>query len=259
MNIGISTGCFYPQKTDEALIRAGEIGAEYVEIFFNTHSELEEEYVYKLKNILDKYNMKAISIHPYTSAIETFMFFSMDNYKLKDSISLYEKYFKACNILDCKYVVIHGCFNDKKYMDMKTYCDNLNELSKKAREYDVYISQENVFKYKCGYENNIREFIKYADKDIKFTFDIKQTVKSRQSIYKILEHTKDRISHLHISDYIGRTHSLIPFCGKFNYDRFFKYIKDNTTAQAAIVEVYSSAIKNDYQLVEAINKLKKYK
>ena len=259
MNIGISTGCFYPQKPDEALIRAGETGVEYVEIFFNTYSELEEEYVYKLKNILEKYNMKAISIHPFTSAIETFMFFSMNDYKLEDSVKLYEKYFKACNILECKYVVIHGCFNDKSYMDMKRYCINLNKLSKRAREYNVYISQENVFKYKCGYENNIREFVKYADKDIKFTFDIKQAVKSRQSIYKILELTKDRISHLHVSDYIGRNHSLIPFDGKFNYDRFFKYIKENTNTQAAIIEVYSSTFENDDQLIETMNKLKKYK
>lgn len=258
MNIGISTGCFFPQETSEAVERAGKLGAKNIEIFFNTHSELKEEYLLKLKGIIDKYGMKVVSIHPYTSAIESFMFFSMQDYKLQDSIEMYGAYFKACNILGCKYVVLHGCLITHGFMDMERYCRNLNLLSKKAREYGVYISQENVFKFKCGYIKNIEEFVKYADKDVKFTFDIKQAVKSRQSIYKILDLTKDRISHVHISDYKGRTHSLIPFDGAFNYDRFFDYLAKNTNAEAAIIEVYSQSIKDDSQLKSALDKLRKY-
>lgn len=258
MNIGISTGCFFPQNPKDALIRVGEMGAKYVEIFFNTYSELETEYVLNLKNIADEYGMKIVSIHPFSSAIETFMFFSMNDYKLEDSIKLYEKYFKACNILDCKYVVFHGCLKNSKYMDMERYCHNLNKLSVKAREYGVYISQENVFKYKCGYEENLKEFIKYADKDIKFTFDIKQTVKSRQGIYRILNLVKDRINNIHISDYVGRNYSMVPFNGKFNYDKFFEYLRENTTAESAVIEVYLNSFENDTQLVESMNNLQKY-
>ena len=258
MNIGISTGCFFPIETSEAVKRAGELGSKYIEIFFNTHSELSEEYLYKLKDIIDSYGMQVVSIHPYTSAIESFMFFSIHDYKLQDSISMYEAYFKACNILGCKYVVMHGCLSTYTFMDMKRYCNNLNLLSQRAREYGVYISQENVYKYKCGYIKNIEQFIKYADKDIKFTFDIKQAVKSRQSIYKILELTKDRISHVHISDFTGRNHSLVPFTGSFNYDRFFNYIKENTSAEAALVELYSPVIESDRQLTEVLQKLSKY-
>ena len=46
------------------------------------------------------------------------------------------------------------------------------------------IEQEKLFDLK---EKLLELFLKYADKDIKFTFDIKQAVKARQSIYKILE------------------------------------------------------------------------
>ena len=258
VNIGLSTGCFFPQETTQAVKRAGDMGIKYIEIFFNTHSELKEEFLVNLKSIIDSYGMKVVSVHPYTSAIESFMFFSKHDYKLDDSIEMYEAYFKACNILECKYVVLHGCLTTYDFMDMRRYCDNVNKLSKRAREYGVYISQENVYKFKCGYIKNLEEFIKYADKDIKFTFDIKQAVKSRQSIYKILELTKDRISHVHISDFTGRNHSLVPFTGSFNYDRFFKYIRENTAAEAALVELYSPMIKSDSQLVEAVEKLKKY-
>ena len=258
MKIGLSTGCFFPQETDKALERAGKLGVKFAEIFFNTHSELREEYLYKLKDIADKYGMQITSIHPYTSAIESFMFFSKHDYKLMDSVELYEAYFKACNILGCKYVVIHGCLMSYDFLDMKRYCNNLNKLSQRAREYGVYISQENVYNFKCGYIKNIEEFLKYADKDIKFTFDIKQAVKARQSIYRILDLVKDRISHVHISDYKGRTHSLVPFDGRFGFNRFFRYLKENTTAEAALVELYSPVIKGDMQLVNTLHKLEKY-
>lgn len=258
MNIGISTGCFFPQETLQAIDRAGKMGVKYLEIFFNTHSELKEEYLLKIKALTEKYGIQITSVHPYTSAIESFMFFSKFDYKLNDSIELYEAYFKACNILGCKYVVMHGCLLTYDFMDMQRYCSNLNMLSRRAREYGVYISQENVYNFKCGYVKNIEEFIKYADKDIKFTFDIKQAVKARQSIYRILDLVKDRISHVHISDYKGRTHSLIPFDGGFNFDRFFDYIKKNTTAEFALVELYSPVIKDDMQIVNALQKLQKY-
>ncbi len=258
MHIGISTGCFFPQETLQAIDRAGKLGVKYLEIFFNTHSELSEDYLLKIKSVVKKYNIIVTSIHPYTSAIESFMFFSKNDYKLNDSISLYEAYFKACNILGCKYVVIHGCFESYSYMDMKRYCCNLNKLSQKAREYGVYISQENVYKFKCGYIENIEQFLKYADKDIKFTFDIKQAVKSRQSIYKILRLIGDRISHIHISDYKKRMHSLMPFDGNFNFDRFFEYVQKNTTAEFALVELYSNAIKSDEQFKNVLKMLYKY-
>lgn len=258
MKIGLSTGCFFPQSPVESLERAGRLGAQYVEVFFNTYSELEEDYILKLKSILEKYNMQAVSIHPFTSAIETFMFFSVYDYKLQDSIAMYEKYFKACNILGCKYIVFHGCFKRNSYMDMQRYCKNLNLLSQKAREYSVYISQENVYKFKCGYIENIKEFARYADKDIKFTFDIKQAIKSRQSVYRILDLVGDRLSHVHLSDCTGRNHSLVPFEGSFDFDRFFDYLKQNTTAECAVVELYSNTVKSEEQLGCVLHKLEKY-
>ena len=54
MYIGISTGCFYPQFTDISLKNVVDTGVKYTEIFFNTDSELEEEYLLKLKQIADE-------------------------------------------------------------------------------------------------------------------------------------------------------------------------------------------------------------
>ncbi|MEG1895566.1 MAG: sugar phosphate isomerase/epimerase, partial [Oscillospiraceae bacterium] len=66
MNIGVSTGCFFPEKTDVALERVARLGAKYAEIFFNTDSELEEEFLYKLKDIADRNGITITSVHPFT-------------------------------------------------------------------------------------------------------------------------------------------------------------------------------------------------
>ena len=60
MKIGISTGCFFPKTPCESLEQAGKLGAKYVEIFFNTHTELEYDYLEKLKEIIDRYDMEVM-------------------------------------------------------------------------------------------------------------------------------------------------------------------------------------------------------
>lgn len=256
LNIGVSTGCFFPRQTDNALEAVALTGAKYTEIFFNTDSELDEEYVYKLKNIADANGIQVISVHPFTSAIETFMFWSKSDYKLADSIRYYEKYFRACQILGAKYVVIHGCYISSEYMSMKKYTDILNLLSRKAREYGVYIAQENVVKFKCGYIENLTELKHYADSDIKFVFDIKQAVRADQDIYSLIDLMGDRISHAHISDFNDSQNSLLPGQGLFDYSKMFEYISVKYNVKYALIEVYNENITEDYGLSQSLDLLK---
>ncbi|MEG2929221.1 MAG: sugar phosphate isomerase/epimerase [Oscillospiraceae bacterium] len=255
MNIGISTGCFFPEKTDVALCKVAKLGAKYAEIFFNTDSELEEEFLYKLKAIADKNAMQIISVHPFTSAIETFYFFSKYDYKLEDAIKMYEKYFRACQILNCKFVVFHGCFTKCSHITMERYTEILNMLGHRAAQYGVYISQENVVEYKCGYLENLKIFHSLAQENIKFTFDIKQAVRANQDIYEILNLVKNRISHVHISDFDGTADSLVPLQGNFDFKSFFSYIQENTSADTALIEVYRDNIDSDEDIAKAMKKL----
>lgn len=52
MQCGISTSCFYPQETAEALSALRGAGVETVEIFLNTFSELELSYTERLRSVL---------------------------------------------------------------------------------------------------------------------------------------------------------------------------------------------------------------
>ena len=256
MNIGVSTGCYFPRKTIDALKFVAETGARYTEIFFNTDSELNEEYISQLKSIADENGIKIISVHPFTSAIETFMFWSKSDYKLEDSIKYYEKYFRACQILGAKYVVIHGCYSSAEYMSMEDYTRILNLLSRKAREYDVYISQENVVKFKCGYIQNIKQFIEYADKDVKFVFDLKQAVRAQQNIYEIIDLMAGRISHIHISDYNEYGNSLLPGKGEVDFKNLFCYLQQSYNVDTALIEVYNENISQQYTVKNALDYLK---
>lgn len=255
MKIGVSTGCFYPSTTDVCLEKVIQSGVKYTEVFFNTDSELNEDYLLRLKEIADKNGVQIISVHPYTSAIETFMLFSRTDYKLADSIRYYEKYFRACQILGAKYVVIHGCHTTADYMTMERYAGIMNRLSEKAREYGVYIAQENVVKFKCGYIDNLTEFIKYADKDIKFVLDVKQTVRAGQDIWRILDLMGDRITHLHISDNNGEDDSMLPGEGDFDFKCLFERAQEKYGVSHALIEVYEKNMHAMEQLKKSIEYL----
>ncbi len=256
MNIGISTGCFFPRNPDESLKAIGMLGAKSTEVFFNTDSQLNESYLYNLKNIAEQYGIRVISVHPFTSAIETFMFWAKTEHKLEDSIIYYEKYFRACQILGAQYVVIHGCHDWAEYMSMEKYTQIFNLISRKAREYGVYVCQENVVKYKCGYIENLHKFRQYADEDVKFVFDIKQAVRAKQDIYEMVDLMGDRISHIHISDFTMEENSLLPGTGNFDYKKLFEYVSEKYGVNDILIEVYKENIPEEDSLVDSLELLK---
>lgn len=48
MSVGISTACFYPAATEEALRCVAEAGAKVTEVFFNSPSELEPDFLRRI-------------------------------------------------------------------------------------------------------------------------------------------------------------------------------------------------------------------
>lgn len=54
MRIGASTACLYPMETEKAVATLIENGFRIIEIFFNSFSELEPEYLEKLNEYILK-------------------------------------------------------------------------------------------------------------------------------------------------------------------------------------------------------------
>ena len=65
MRIGASTACLYPMETEKAVATLIENGFRIIEIFFNSFSELEPEYLEKLNEYILKNNCEVVSIHPF--------------------------------------------------------------------------------------------------------------------------------------------------------------------------------------------------
>ncbi|MDR2932316.1 MAG: hypothetical protein LBV27_04340 [Oscillospiraceae bacterium] len=72
---GISTACFYPQHTEDALETVCQMGVQCTEIFANCAEELTPAYTSELQKMADFHGVKILSLHPYTSAMEGLFFF----------------------------------------------------------------------------------------------------------------------------------------------------------------------------------------
>ena len=76
MITGLSTACFYPMTTEESLERTGALGFRTAEIFFNSFSELGGPILKKLEETRARYGIDVVSVHPFTSFAEGYIFFS---------------------------------------------------------------------------------------------------------------------------------------------------------------------------------------
>ena len=88
MSVGISTACFYPAATEEALRCVAEAGAKVTEVFFNSPSELEPVFLRRLSSIASDNGIRIRSLHPFTSFAEGYILFSQyvrrfDDYALE--------------------------------------------------------------------------------------------------------------------------------------------------------------------------------
>ena len=68
MSVGISTACFYPAATEEALRCVAEAGAKGTEVFFNSPSELEPDFLRRISSIASD---SGIRIQRYPHPLDT--------------------------------------------------------------------------------------------------------------------------------------------------------------------------------------------
>ena len=121
MKTGISTACFYPELLENALKNILERGVDVLEIFINTHSELDKNYLMNLKAMTDSYGAEIASLHPFTCGIEPMMFFTPYQRRFEDILEYYKLYFEAMNILGAGIFVFHGNNKQNTYPDDKYF------------------------------------------------------------------------------------------------------------------------------------------
>lgn len=259
MRIGASTACFYPMETEKAVAALTNSGFRVIEIFFNSFSELQPEFLEKIYKYISSCDCEVTSIHPFLSGIEPFLLFSNYERRFYDSIDFYEKFYKAAQILGAKKLVLHGgVFPDKYKLSDEEYCRRFELLAKKGEEFGVETLHENVNKFRASSPDFIRAMRKIIPERAKFTFDIKQAVRSGYEPFEILNAMGDSLKHIHINDHTSEKDCLLPFCGNFDYSSFFSECKRIGYDGDIIIEVYRTNFDDISELSESAERLSRF-
>ena len=247
MNIGVSTACFYPLITEEALKTVGKHNVKTTELFFNANCELEPHFIKLLKNIKNEYDMNIVSIHPTMSLAESFMLFSSYERRLEEGLDWYKRYSEIAADFGAQYIIMHGG-KPNNVMDDKGYFERFALIAGKVKENGATLLQENVAKFRAGSLDFLKRMSAYLGETAKFCLDLKQCIRGNYSPYDVVDAVADNIKHLHISDSSNKNDCVLPGDGEFDFEKFFQAIKKAGYSGDAVIEVYSTCY-NDYNEV----------
>jgi sugar phosphate isomerase/epimerase len=228
-----------------------------MEIFVNTDCELEEDYIRGLRSILDTYGTKCVSLHPYTCPIEPMMFFSNYERRVEDGIKYYRKFFKAMNLLGADIFVFHG---NKAVVPVEEnlYFERYLKLAQVGREYGVTVAQENVVRCQCNTLHFMVNMVKQLGSDVKFVVDLKQAIRSKVSVYDIIESVGENIAHVHISDHTSEKDCLPVGSGILDMPKLLHALEEKSFNGVLMLELYRNnfstvdELVNCYQYLENI-------
>lgn len=252
MRIGASTACLYPMETEKALDTLIGSGFRIVEIFFNSFSELEPEFLERLRRRISESSCEVVSIHPFLSGIEPFLMFSNYERRFYDTVDFYEKFYKAAQFLGAKKLVLHGgTFPDRYKLSDEEYCRRFEILAERGERFGVETLHENVNKFRASSPEFISAMREIIPNRAKFTLDIKQAVRSGQNPLEILRAMGSGLKHIHINDNTNDSDCVLPLCGTFDYTEFFNECRKIGYDGDFIIEVYRTNFNNVQELSES--------
>lgn len=255
MILGASTACFYPMETEQALKQICRLGFKTAEVFMNAPSELEDSFTKQLKDIADSSGVKIVSVHPFSSFLESSCIFGDYKRRFDDYIGLYQKTFHAAAKLGAEYVVIHGAVAAPKIpIPDDRYFERFKLLVDMGKKEGVTVCQENVNRFKSQSIEFCKKMRRALNDDFNMVFDIKQTVRAGQDTFAFLNEFKDQIRHIHISDNGNMGDCLPPGRGRFDFAALKKIMDAAGYNGSAVIEIYSG----DYDVYEELKESKVY-
>ena len=256
--IGISSACFYPKETLEAIKECISLGFKNIEIFMNSFSELEDCYLARIAEVCKDNGVKITSIHPFTSGFEYMYFFSAYKKRARDTIDyFYKKYFHAAAYLGAEYFVFHGDATRAPFFGMDNYCEVLAMLKEAAKSEGVTLAHENVSTARAGDPEFMNEIHKrFGEGNIKFVFDLKQTVRGGYDIERMLNVMGNDIVHVHINDWRDGECRL-PYAGVLDLDSIINRIESSGYSGKYIIEVYRKNFTDSSEIISAADELRR--
>lgn len=255
MDVGLSSAVFYPYiETEDSINLISKMGFKCAEVFLNSATEYEEDFIKKLIEEKEKHNLKINSVHSFSSSFEPYLF---DLYKRrrKDMLTYFEKVCKAGSLLGAKCYTFHGArLEGGKFIDKKLSFEVYNSLCYIAAENNIKLAQENVSWCMSSRPEYLSELIEECKYPIYFTLDIKQAYKAMRTPKEYLEVMKHNLINIHINDRDEKNVCLLPGKGNVNFEELFKNIRKYDYKGNMIIELYS----DNYNSYEEIRNAKKY-
>ena len=252
--IGVSSACFYPLETEKAFDTAGECGFKNVEIFINSHSEIEEDFVNGLLAIKEKYNLNVVSLHPYASFAESFYLFSNYTRRYTDILPMYDRLFEVTAKLGAKFFVFHGAKIPGSISD-EEYCRRFAHLIEMGKKYGIKVCQENVVHHRSESPEYLRMMRDNIGEDFSMVLDVKQAHRAGYTPYDFIDILGDSIVHIHISDRNEEKDCITPLKGCFDFKKLFETMDKIGYNGKYIIELYEWSFEDKAEIEEAYNKL----
>ncbi len=247
MQIGVSTACFYPMYTEEALGELLKTDTPCVEFFINADSELEDAYINELKRRCDDADVQVVALHPFLSGMEGLFFFSGYQRRTLDSREYYKRYYHAAALLGAGGVVFHGAHHMQQ-ISMEQYVEYYSPLQDDAKAMGVQLCHENVVRCSGRYPEFFTRMSKLLP-TARYVLDCKQAVRAGVKPIEMAKAMGEGIFHLHLSDHTATQDCLSPGQGEMDFCELFDLIRAQGFDGTAVVELYRNNFK-DTELLE---------
>lgn len=250
MLAGISTACLYPKPLEESLYDLAVNGVSCVEIFINTHSELTKGFAHGAANLLKRFDVNCVSVHPFTCEMEQIMFFSDYERRVEDILDYYKFYFRFMNIVGADVFVFHG---GKAVRNKEMYCERYSRLFRLGKEFGVTVAIENVSRCQSGSSIYLRDLSAMLGNECAFVLDTKQAVRAGENPYRFIELLGGKIVHAHVSD-SGELGDCLPVGkGRFDFNRFYERLWKANPGCTSVLELYRSGFGGISELISSYN------
>lgn len=254
MEIGLSSASFYPNiHTENSIALMKSLGFQSGEIFLNSPSEYEENFLINLLEEKNKYSFKINSVHGFSASFEPFLF---DSYKRRrdDMIVYFKKLCKAAKLLGAQCYTFHGMRRiDMSFVDMELILEVYNKLAYIAAEEGIKLAQENVSWCMSSDVNFLAEIKEKCKYPLYFTLDIKQAYKGGTNPEDYINIMKRDIVNFHINDRDKDNVCLLPGKGEVDYKKIFCKLKEMSYNGIGIIEVYSNNYLNYDEIIDSKN------
>lgn len=257
MNIGASSACFYPLETEKSVQKLCEMGFTHCEMFLNSHSELNPEFIREIKKMKNYYGMNIISLHPYRSFSEGYDFFSRYKRRFYDGIENYKRFFVAAKELDASFVVMHGAKHGIE-ITREEYAERFHEMDLIAQSHGCTLAHENVVKCVAAQPDFMKSMKDYLGDSFKTVLDVKQARREGVDPMEFIELLGENIVHVHLSDYDSDHDCIAPSeKGLFDFREFFTALKEKGFKGDGVVELYSDSYTDMSEVLRAAEYLRK--